>query len=81
MRPDAASSRMFLMPLSPPDASAIPLYAYDLNTLQLIGSTTITGSTATQLFNTGGLLRWGANGIAFTTTNKELFLIRTSLVP
>jgi sugar lactone lactonase YvrE len=52
------------------------LRAYDINTFLPLGSVTILGVNGTPT----SLVRWGTNGLAFRTTNGQIFLIQTALV-
>ena len=62
----------FLMP----GGSGIQIRAYDINTFLLVGFIDIPGVTGT--FR--DLVRWGNNGLAFRTDNRQLFMIETALV-
>ncbi|HEU4837007.1 MAG TPA: Calx-beta domain-containing protein, partial [Pyrinomonadaceae bacterium] len=52
------------------------IIAYDLNTFLQVGGISITGVTGFPK----NLIRWGANGLAFSTSNRQVFLIETALV-
>jgi hypothetical protein len=81
VRPDSASGRVFFLPTTVLNPQAIPVLAYDMTSLQLIGTVNIPGSTAGQIIGATSLIRWGSNGLAFRTDNHEVFLINTSLIP
>ena len=76
---DAANHRVFYVTAN---SGNIVLQAFDSNTFLLVGSISIPGS-----FNIpSSLVRWGANGLAFTTQNQfsstpgEVYLLQTELV-
>lgn len=53
------------------------LLAYDLETSILVGSLEFPEA----LGKPGSLIRWGEDGLAFRTSQNQVFLVRTSLVP
>lgn len=53
------------------------VFAYNIATFTLQGSQKIPGVVGTAQH----LVRWGTNGLAFSTTGNQLFLIRSSLYP
>jgi hypothetical protein len=53
------------------------LRAYEQETFRLVGTLAIPGVSGTPT----SLVRWGANGLAFRTSSRQLFLIQTSLTP
>ena len=59
-----------------PGGSGIQIRAYDINTFLPVGFIDIPGVTGTLR----DLVRWGNNGLAFRTDNRQLFLIETALV-
>ena len=52
------------------------IIAYDLNTFLQIGFINITGVPG----NPRNLIRWGTNGLAFSTSDRKIYLIETPLV-
>ena len=74
--PDAVAGRAYY--LAPGQTNAtIVLKAFDLNTFLPVGSLTISGVEGSPT----SLVRWGANGLAFRTSDNQLFIIQTSLIP
>ncbi|HKG58451.1 MAG TPA: Calx-beta domain-containing protein, partial [Pyrinomonadaceae bacterium] len=74
--PDTAAGRAYYLQFGPTDGT-LTLKAFDVNTFVLLGSLNITGVTG----QPASLLRWGPNGLAFRTTENQLFIIQTSLIP
>ena len=74
--PDAAAGRAYYL-TSGQRFATLTLKAFDINTFLLLGSLNITGVTGTPT----SLVRWGANGLAFRTSDNQLFIIQTSLIP
>ena len=74
--PDTSVGRAYYLTIGP-TPGMITLKAFDINTFLLLGSLDI---TSVQGLPTS-LLRWGPNGLAFRTTNNELYIIQTSLIP
>src|SRR5207253_10448545 len=72
--PDPQSGCAFLLSQQ---AGATVIYAYNLHTFTLKGSQTIPGVNGTPQH----LVRWGTNGLAFSTTGNQMFLLRSALVP
>jgi hypothetical protein len=70
---DTVNGRVFFLVLT---GSSVQLRAYDINTFLLIGSINIPGVIGTPR----NLVRWGTNGLAFRTTNRQIVLIETALV-
>ncbi|HEX8163698.1 MAG TPA: Calx-beta domain-containing protein [Pyrinomonadaceae bacterium] len=58
-------------------SGALALKAFDINTFVPVGSATLAGVTG----EPKTLVRWGSNGLAFTTTNNQLYVVQTSLIP
>jgi sugar lactone lactonase YvrE len=58
-------------------SNSLTLHAYDINTYLELGTATINGVTGYP----ATLVRWGSNGLAFTTTTRQIYLIQTSLIP
>jgi sugar lactone lactonase YvrE len=52
------------------------IIAYDLNTFLQVGFISITGLTGSPK----NLIRWGTNGLAFSISDRQIFLIETPLV-
>ena len=70
--PDAASGRVFYLVHN----SNWQINAYDVSTRRFLGSLTVSNvvGTSTQL------IRWGTDGLAFQTTGKQLFILRSPMV-
>ena len=73
--PDAAAGRAYYLTSGP--GSSFTIRAFDINTFLLLGALSIDGVSGTPT----SLLRWGPNGLAFRTSNNQLFIIQTSLIP
>jgi sugar lactone lactonase YvrE len=73
--PDAAAGRAYYLASGP--GSSFTIRAFDINTFIQVGSLVIDGVNGTP----SSLLRWGPNGLAFRTSNNQLFIIQTSLIP
>jgi hypothetical protein len=79
VRPDSTVGRVFFTNgLNLGTGGAITLWAYDINTLQLIAMTNIANVGPQELTS---LIRWGTNGLAFRGSAGQVLIIRTSLVP
>lgn len=78
VRPDTTAGRVFYLKQNVFAPTAL-LQAFDTTTLGLIGSNDVPISN-TPAFLTS-LTRWGTNGIAFLSQNREMYVIRTSLLP
>jgi hypothetical protein len=74
VRPDTVLGRVFF--LIPTGGPTVKVSAYDLNTLQLLGSENIPGVTGTP----GNLIRWGSKGLAFRTTGGQVFLVESPIL-
>ena len=68
--PDLADGRVFFL-------NGSTLQAFDPYTHLQIGSVPVSGISGA----TAGLVRWGADGLAFTTSGGQVFVLRTSLIP
>jgi DNA-binding beta-propeller fold protein YncE len=64
-------------PATPAPTNTYTIRAFDLTTFQPVGTLELPGVSG----NPSGLVRWGANGLALSTTGGQLFLIQTTLVP
>ncbi len=73
--PDAATGRAYYLTRGP--GFGITLRAFDINTFVQLGSLFIDNVSGTPT----SLLRWGSNGLAFRTTDNQLFIVQTSLIP
>ena len=73
--PDAAAGRAYYLTSGP--GSSFTIRAFDINTFLQLGALVIDGVNGTPT----SLLRWGPNGLAFRTSNNQLFIIQTSLIP
>ena len=71
---DVANNRAFF--LANLNGGRQQIRAYDLNTFLPLGFVDISGVSGPAL----NLVRWGTNGLAFRTTDRQLFLIQTELV-
>ncbi len=71
---DAAARRVFY--LMPVGSNAL-LQAIDAPTAVPLGSRMVTGYSGTP----SGLVRWGADGLAFRTSSGQIALLRSGLVP
>jgi hypothetical protein len=74
VRPDAVLGRVFF--LIPTGGPTVKVSAYDLNTLQFLGSENIPGVTG----DPGNLIRWGSKGLAFRTTGGQVFLVESPIL-
>jgi Calx-beta domain len=72
---DAANNRAFFL-VSDGGGSNVQLRAFNLTNFLPVGFVNIGGVSGTP----GSLVRWGSNGLAFRTSNRQLFLIETALV-
>ncbi|MDQ5837553.1 MAG: hypothetical protein M3379_12315, partial [Acidobacteriota bacterium] len=78
--PDSKVKRVYFLtaPFSSPGSSTtLTLRVFDQQTFVPTGTLDIPGVFGSP----SGLVRWGANGLAFCTTGGQLFLIQTTLVP
>lgn len=78
VRPDATAGRVFYLKQDVFSPTAL-LQAFDTNTLGLIGSNDVPISNPPVLLTS--LTQWGPNGLAFLGQNREMYVIRTSLLP
>lgn len=69
---DAPNGKVFFLS----DVNGWSIRAFDMNTFVPLGSIPIQGITGSP----SSLVRWGSNGLAFRTGNKQIFLIQTALV-
>lgn len=72
--PDPNSASVFFLSQQ---GSQTAIYAYNMATFTLRGSQAIPGVVGTAQ----NLVRWGTNGLAFSTTGGQIFLIHSSLCP
>lgn len=80
VRPDSSVGRVFFLIQTALDriGHTATISAFNLNTRQLIDSVNIPGVMG----DPGNLIRWGAKGLAFRTSDGQIFLIESSkLVP
>ncbi|HEU4837008.1 MAG TPA: Calx-beta domain-containing protein [Pyrinomonadaceae bacterium] len=70
---DVANNRAFF---AIPQGPNVQIRAYDLNTFLPVGFATVSGFISTPL----SLVRWGINGLAFRTGNRQVVLVETALV-
>src|ERR1044072_6711150 len=73
--PDSAVGRAYYLTSGP--GSSFTIRAFDINTFIQLGTVVVDGVSGTPT----SLLRWGPNGLAFRTSNNQLFIIQTSLIP
>jgi Calx-beta domain len=73
--PDSAAGRAYYLTSGP--GSSFTIRAFDINTFIQLGTLVVDGVNGTPT----SLLRWGPNGLAFRTSNNQLFIIQTSLIP
>lgn len=78
IRPDITAGRIFFLKQDVYGSTAL-LQAFDTTTLGRVGSNDVPISN-TPAFLTS-LIRWGMNGLAFLSQNREMYVIRTSLLP
>lgn len=71
--PDPAADKVFYLGTN----GGWQIKAYDIPTQRFLGSLSI----ANLLGTPGRMIRWGTNGLAFTTTSNQLFIVRSSLIP
>ncbi len=77
VKPDATLGRVFYL-TQEGTSGTWKLLAFDMNSRQLLGSETMTGLTGTP----DSLIRWGAKGLAFRTTDGKVFLVSSAnLIP
>jgi len=72
--PDTANNRIFYLIQN---GTTAVLHAFKRSTFEEVGSFEVPGIDGTS----GSLIRWGTNGLAFLTTGRQLFVLRTALVP
>jgi len=79
VEPDVVAGSIFAMGSHPvfaqPDAWT--LYAWNCTNLQMVASLPVPNVLGSPL----NLLRWGKNGLAFCTSQNQVYLLRTPLVP
>ncbi|HEX8352073.1 MAG TPA: Calx-beta domain-containing protein [Pyrinomonadaceae bacterium] len=75
--PDAAVAGRAYYLTTGSSSNTLTLKVYDVHTYVLVGSQDITGVSGSPV----GLVRWGANGLAFNTSAGDLYVIQTSLIP
>jgi hypothetical protein len=71
---DSTAQRVYY--LSPAGTNAL-LRAVDSTTLMTVGTKSIGGISG----DPASLIRWGADGLAFRTTEGQMFVLRTGLIP
>jgi len=71
VEPDAASGRVFYLVQN----NGWQINAYDVQSRLLLGTIPVANVTGTP----SSLIRWGTNGLAFRTSNNQVFIIRTPL--
>jgi len=81
--PDSASGRVFFLIRIPFVISLVNahwrLLAFDSNTFAQVGSIDVPGDATTA--TASSLIRWGAHGLAFRTSENQVILITTDLIP
>jgi hypothetical protein len=73
--PDSRANRVYFI-TSDFSTSTHTLYAYDQRTFLKVGSMTLPGTSGFP----SGLVRWGTNGLAYRTSDKQVVIIQTPLV-
>lgn len=78
VEPDPSVGRVFFISTdsSDPSGSTVQIKAFDINTFVPVGSLSVQGVRG--FVRT--LIRWGTNGLAFSTSGGQVFLIQSSLV-
>lgn len=76
LEPDSTTGRLFSIRQGTSGAQTLPLNAYDTSTFQLTGSDPI----STAIDGVNALVRWGDDGLAFSSRDQTLYLMRSSLV-
>lgn len=74
---DSGSGRAFYLVKENFGSTTLTIKVFDINTFVLIGSLPIPNVSG----DGTSLVRWGANGLAFRTTNNEVYLIQTTFIP
>ena len=72
--PDASVKRIYFVTGT---GSSTTLQAFDQTTFLPVGSLAIPGVSG----SANNLIRWGANGLAFSTSGNQIYFIQTSLIP
>ena len=70
---DSANNRAYFLLGGNP---TVQIKAFDLNTFLPVGFISISGVSGLS----GSLVRWGSNGLAFRTNDRQVFFIETALV-
>ncbi|MDQ3712621.1 MAG: FG-GAP-like repeat-containing protein [Acidobacteriota bacterium] len=73
--PDKSVGRAYYL-VREGSTNVLTLKAYDINTFTPVGSLPIQN-----VGDATSLVRWGANGLAFRTSDNQLIIIQTSLIP
>jgi uncharacterized repeat protein (TIGR01451 family) len=74
LAPDPGSQRVFFLSQS---GGQTVVFAYNATNFTLEGSQIISGVTGTPQ----NLIRWGTNGLAFSTTANQIYLLTSPLLP
>lgn len=84
VRPDLSTRRLFFLPYDVSSGMPIVLMTYDASTLQHLGTSQvhngISGCSGCT-FLIRGFIRWGVRGIAFTSSNGQITLVESALIP
>ena len=76
--PDSAVGRAYYLTGSQASTNySVTIRAFDINTFLQVGNLTIPGING----EVGPLVRWGSNGLAFSTQGGQLFIVQTTLIP
>ncbi|HYW72638.1 MAG TPA: Calx-beta domain-containing protein [Pyrinomonadaceae bacterium] len=75
--PDSTVGRAYYLVNDFSNSSVRPIRVFDLNTFVLIGTINVSGVNG----DVTNMVRWGSNGLAFRTTNGQLFIVQSSLIP
>jgi hypothetical protein len=72
--PDSRANRVYFITGS--GTSTHTLWAYEQQTFLKVGSMSLPGASG----NISGLVRWGTNGLAYRTSDKQVVIIQTPLI-
>jgi uncharacterized repeat protein (TIGR01451 family) len=77
VEPDVANGRVYFLTRLGIATGTWQIRAYDPATYAFLGNTTVTNV----LGSPTNFVRWGTDGLAFSTTSSQVFLMRSSLAP
>jgi uncharacterized protein YjdB len=78
VRPDSSNNLVFFLE-NDLYTSSWKIETFNLSTFVLLDSVTIQGASYSS--TAGSLVRWGSNGLAFRTSDNQIILVRSSLIP